>query len=1214
MVRTRRNRYSGVTEDQDASVRTRRDDPSPGTGTSDTGGTVLCTEPTEGNEPGTQYPALSTHGLGQSQSAPPKRKVQRLKWTKQNNIDIFKAFYRATYYKTQTHGHRKNFLTEWKKIYPDTECTEQNICDRKRAIEKKGYLTQIELESIKEQIRLEVQGNNKEGETRGTQNDQNDEDQQSSQTSIETEIHSERRHINIQQGTEKAGGSSPTANTETEIQGMMVEIERIFNKNKIQFEGSHPNSRENLPKLKYNAKTKTTVQLYDNYIKKYSKSILTIEDLRDLTYITAISIAETLGMRNNIEKKTNKNKNKDKNNTKEKPSWQKRLENKIGKIRSDLTQMNNSLVDPKQKHRKLYKKYNITTDPGTRTTAITNTIDLLKQKLMASSKRLKRYNTSHQRKQDNINFIANEKMFYQKLEQPEKETQSTKAPKKTEIEEYWKSLWSTPVEHTRSKWIEEEEKRTETVEPMLPYKITTEELRKILKQLPNWKAPGPDKIYNYFWKHLTTLHEKMAQLIQHVITHPTEIPPSLTHGITYLKPKNKDTHEPKNYRPITCLNTFYKIITKTIAEKITKHVAEHNLEHEEQKGCTRGAKGCKEQLIIDGVITKQAQTEHRNIAVAWIDYQKAYDSIPHSWLLHILKIYKIDPNIIQFFEHTMKNWATKLTLNISNTKIETDNVYIKRGIFQGDTWSPKWFILALNPLSTQLKATKIGYKITREYYISHLFYVDDIKLYATDEVKLSSLLETTASFSKDIKMEFGIDKCASVIAKKGKIIQTENIDLTVNKITFPTLSHNETYKYLGIKETLTHNTKEMKENIQNKYKNRLTRLMRTQLNAKNKIKGINSWAIPILTYSFGVIQWTTTDLQELDRITRRILTNNRALHPNSAIERLYLPRNRGGRGLINIEATHNIQIHNLQTYFNNKETNSVLHAAIKKADKKYTPLSTHIQLQQTDKKTLITKLIHTWESKQLHSRFKNDLNKQHQLSTKWMELGQLYIETEGFMCAIQDQVIPTKNYQKYITKTHIENDSCRICKTTSETIQHITSGCPNLANTEYLNRHNLSAKIFHKYLIQKYKIKQVEEPYYKYTPESVNENHEYKVYWDRAIITDKTIPNNRPDIITIDKINKITTLIDIAHPLDHNIQKTFSEKIRKYTDLAEEIKSMWKMEKVLILPIVISVTGLIPPEIVNEFKKHHLPIHLITEMQKSTVLETCRIVRKIIKD
>lgn len=81
---------------------------------------------------------------------------------------------------------------------------------------------------------------------------------------------------------------------------------------------------------------------------------------------------------------------------------------------------------------------------------------------------------------------------------------------------------------------------------------------------------------------------------------------------------------------------------------------------------------------------------------------------------------------------------------------------------------------------------------------------------------------------------------------------------------------------------------------------------------------------------------------------------------------------------------------NLQTNFNTKETYSQLHAVIKQADKKFIPISIHIQLQHMDKKALITKFTQAWVCKELHSSLKNDLKKQPQLSTIWMELGQLY--------------------------------------------------------------------------------------------------------------------------------------------------------------------------------------------------------------------------------
>ena len=109
-------------------------------------------------------------------------------------------------------------------------------------------------------------------------------------------------------------------------------------------------------------------------------------------------------------------------------------------------------------------------------------------------------------------------------------------------------------------------------------------------------------------------------------------------------------------------------------------------------------------------------------------------------------------------------------------------------------------------------------------------------------------------------------------------------------------------------------------------------------------------------------------------------------------------------------------------------------------------------------------------------------------------------------------------------------------------------------------------------------------PYYKYTPQTILENDTHKIYYDRAILTDRTIHYNRPDITLQDKLNKITYLIDIAVPNTHNIQKTITEKISKYAELKEEVTRIWRQEKVYVIPIVLSTTGVIPNHLLHSLK------------------------------
>jgi hypothetical protein len=243
----------------------------------------------------------------------------------------------------------------------------------------------------------------------------------------------------------------------------------------------------------------------------------------------------------------------------------------------------------------------------------------------------------------------------------------------------------------------------------------------------------------------------------------------------------------------------------------------------------------------------------------------------------------------------------------------------------------------------------------------------------------------------------------------------------------------------------------------------------------------------------------------------------------------------------------------------------------------------------------------------------NDSNIDKENSLQWLLSGGLFPETEGFIFAIQDQVIPTRNFLKYIEKQQIE-DKCRLCNAHSETIQHIAAGCRILSGTEYTERHNSIAKIIHQEIAFKLEIIKEKVPYYNYTPKPVIENEKFTLYWDRPIITDRTIKNNKPDIVIIDKTCRIATLVDIACPLDHNISTTESEKIRKYIDIAAEIKDLWKLrETPKTLPIVISTNGLISKNLIQNLKKLNINSSIIKLLQKTAILHTCNIVRKFLQ-
>jgi len=93
----------------------------------------------------------------------------------------------------------------------------------------------------------------------------------------------------------------------------------------------------------------------------------------------------------------------------------------------------------------------------------------------------------------------------------------------------------------------------------------------------------------------------------------------------------------------------------------------------------------------------------------------------------------------------------------------------------------------------------------------------------------------------------------------------------------------------------------------------------TELSTKNNIQAIGSLAVPVHRYSFGIINWHQEELQKLDRKTRKLLTIHGQHHPKADVDRLYVPRKQGGRGLMQLETAHPVEITKLVEYVDRKE-------------------------------------------------------------------------------------------------------------------------------------------------------------------------------------------------------------------------------------------------------------------------------------------------------
>ena len=170
--------------------------------------------------------------------------------------------------------------------------------------------------------------------------------------------------------------------------------------------------------------------------------------------------------------------------------------------------------------------------------------------------------------------------------------------------------------------------------------------------------------------------------------------------------KKKDPTEISNYRPITLLNTDYKILTKVLALRLIVEI-EH-LIHPDQAGFIQNRTIFNQTHLVQTIIN-YAETTEENRAIVALDQEKAYDKIKHNYLWATMEKFEIP--------HTFTNTIKSLYEN-AHTMVAINSIFSKPykvtcGIKQGDPLSCALFDLAIEPLACRLRSDQRlhGYNI-----------------------------------------------------------------------------------------------------------------------------------------------------------------------------------------------------------------------------------------------------------------------------------------------------------------------------------------------------------------------------------------------------------------------------------------------------------------------------------------------------------------------
>ena len=453
----------------------------------------------------------------------------------------------------------------------------------------------------------------------------------------------------------------------------------------------------------------------------------------------------------------------------------------------------------------------------------------------------------------------------------------------------------------------------------------------------------------------------------------------------------------------------------------------------------------------------------------------------------------------------------------------------------------------------------------------------------------------------------------------------------MNGLELSELEDGDSYKYLGMDEDIQYQGKLNKDKVAKEYYRRVRKIWSSELYSKNKTHAYNSFAIPILTPTFGILEWTNEEVHQIDVKTREILTFTGNFHRNSSVDKLYTPRDKGGRGLssafdvflariislarhIDVLAPTNPYIREVRRHEQQRlMRNSVeLCKAFGITDTAREPRVVTNEVRKKMKEghadTHNKKPQHGYiERKQQNNP---DINQD--LTHAWLK-GNISSHVEGYIVAIQEQEIRTRDLQK--KREHPDDPTskrqCRYCKTQKEDIFHILASCSHLSASLYLPvRHDEVGKVLFNSVIRQ------ENPDQSYVPPTneVWQSDTVEIWWDTVVKTAPPVRHNKPDLVVWKKKDKTCFVIDVCVPLDQNIQQ--NEKLRqdRYVALTVGLKRIYPEYTYTVVPIVLGATGLVTNSLVKNlrtlgFNNDGELTELVRKLQTKALVGSMRIVK-----
>lgn len=374
--------------------------------------------------------------------------------------------------------------------------------------------------------------------------------------------------------------------------------------------------------------------------------------------------------------------------------------------------------------------------------------------------------------------------------------------------------------------------------------VTTWEVRAALNRMKNGKAVGNDLIKIETLKAgEDTIAKELARLYTQCLEE-RRIPTNWKNAKMIILFKKGNKKDIKNYRPICLLSNVYKLFTKILTIRLETKLDEN--QPREQAGFRRKF-STNDHIHAINQLKERCREYNKPLCVAFVDYEKAFDSVQTQSILMSLQQQGIEDIYIEL----LKEIYTESTVTVHLHK-ESDKIQIKRGVRQGDTISPRLFTATLENIFRSLDWEEKGIKINGEY-LSHLRFADDIFLCSGNTQELQQMLQELADESKMRGLKMNLSKT--------KVMTENNTSVMVNN---KQIENVESYIYLGQRYSL------QEKNQDKEIQRRITAgwatyakhhdIFKSNFSIYLKRQVFNSCIIPAMTY--GAETWTLSSQAE----------------------------------------------------------------------------------------------------------------------------------------------------------------------------------------------------------------------------------------------------------------------------------------------------------------------------------------------------------------